>query len=141
MTRPPVRRDPARSSTTVFSPSDAAYTAAAMPAGPAPITAKSTASVGQSRQMPAQCARLGRLGFNRIFPSVHSIAGVFVGEPSRFSMAAPLSSSVSNQVNGTKFLYRNSRTIVVSRQLPGPTTFIPEHPTGLQLSRGEAETR
>ena len=41
MLRPAWPPGPERSSTTVFSPSEAAYTAAARPAGPAPMTTRS----------------------------------------------------------------------------------------------------
>ena len=63
------------------------------------------------------------------------IAGIFRGEPSAWKTFCPPSVAGSNQVNGTKFLYRNSRTVFVSRHFPGPTTRSPSVPMSDSSSR------
>ena len=57
---------PSLSSIKVESPSDEAYTAAVMPAGPAPTIAKSTSCDGQCLQMPASLASSCKDGLTRI---------------------------------------------------------------------------
>src|SRR5438034_471330 len=94
------------------------------PAGPAPTIARSMSCDGQCFQMPAAHASSCKPGFTRM-RSPHSITGVLRGEPSSANTRRPASVSVSNHVNGTKFLWRNSRTVFVSRQRPGPTTRMP----------------
>ena len=59
---------PSWSSINVESPSDDAYTAAAMPAGPAPTIAKSTSCVGQCLQMPASTGQLLQGGIHEDLP-------------------------------------------------------------------------
>ena len=54
--------------------------------------------------------------------------GIFSAIPSWPSAFVPARRPMSYQVNGTKFLKRNSRTSMVSRHLPGPTTFSPRTP-------------
>jgi len=58
----------------------AAYTAAAIPAGPAPTIAKSTSCDGQCFQIPASRASSCNVGFTRIRRSHIQITGVFRGE-------------------------------------------------------------
>ena len=59
---------------------------------------------GQCLQMPAPRASSCKDGFTRIWPSPHSMTGVFRGEPSALKTFWPSSVSGSNQVKGTKFL-------------------------------------
>src|SRR6058998_281682 len=119
---------PSRSRTTVETPSEAAYTAAASPAGPAPIIARSRGAVGQSLQTPASLASARSSGLIKRRPSPNLITGDFCGDPQPVSSFCPSLDAESYQVNGTKFLNRNSRTSIVSRHFPGPTTFSPTMP-------------
>jgi hypothetical protein len=57
------------SSTSVLNPSDAAYTAAASPAGPAPTITRSTGSRGSDVVSPYAAARAVSSGSRRIRPS------------------------------------------------------------------------
>jgi hypothetical protein len=95
---------PSWSNNNVDSPSDDPYTAAVSPAGPAPTMAKSTSCVAQCRQMPASWASCCKEGFTRIRPLPQSMTGAFCGEPRAASTCLPFSVSVSNHMNGTKFL-------------------------------------
>jgi len=126
---------PRRSNTTVETPSEAAYTAAAIPAGPAPTITRSTASVGQSRHTPAVSATSRSDGLIKRRPFPNSMTGERVGEPQLVMSRCPSSETESCQMNGTKFLKRNSRTSIVSRHFPGPTTFNPTAPVSSKRRR------
>src|ERR1700722_4799140 len=106
-----------------------------MPAGPAPTTARSTGSVGQLRHAPVACASSRRQGLTSRVPLVHSTTGVRLGDPPPASTFFPPTVAESYHVKGRKFLNRNSRTSVVSRHFPAPTTLTPSTPDSVRRRR------
>src|SRR5205085_942088 len=100
------------SRTNVRRPSDAPYTAAASPAGPAPTTVRSYSSCSNGRRMPIRSARSRFVGLRSSSMLLHATTGVSASltpNPlSRRSTSGSVSTSV--QVKSTRFFARKSRT-------------------------------
>jgi hypothetical protein len=116
-----------RSRTMVRSPSDAPYTAAASPAGPAPTTTRSYTAASIGRRTPMASASWRFEGLRRRSRRPQATTGVsFSLRPNCWrSWLTCGSASRSSQVNGARFLARKSRIRKVSCEYREPITRSP----------------
>ena len=135
---PPVA---SRSSTMTSRPSEAAYTAAASPDGPAPTTIRSCTSAGSNAMSrPAHLARPSMDGRRWNLPSRPITTGVSdAGMPNwRRSASACGSPSRSIQVNGIALRVAKSRRLCACEEKREPMILTPSKPS---LSSSERRIR
>src|SRR6187431_751289 len=114
---------PARSTTRVRKPSDAPYTAADNPAGPAPTITRSTSASSGSTDDPVACVSSDAVGFVSVVPSGRITTGSSSGGgvPSRLR---PSSESASENACGNAQLSSTDRSSYARPDQDSPTTWI-----------------